>query len=125
MSLVNALFGTASEVTPEALQREFSPILIEGEEITGAFKVFRDLFVFTQCRLILADKQGMTGKKVEYHSIPYKSISQFSVETAGHFDMDSELKIYISSNPTPIKREFRKGTDIVGIQKLLASYVCT
>ncbi len=73
----------------------------------------------------MADKQGMTGKKVEYHSIPYKSISQFSVETAGHFDMDSELKIYISSNPTPIKREFRKGTDIVGIHKLLASYVCT
>jgi hypothetical protein len=125
MSLVNAIFGTASKISPEDIQSEFSPLLVEGEEIVGAFKVVRDLFVFTQCRLILADKQGLTGSKVEYHSIPYKSISQFSVETAGLFDMDAELKIYISSNPTPLKKEFKKGTDIIQIQKLLATYVVT
>ena len=125
MGIVNAIFGTASKIDPAALQKEFGPVLIEGEEITGAFKIVRDLFVFTQCRLILADKQGITGKKVEYHSIPYKSISQFSVETAGHFDMDAELKIYISSNPHPITKEFKKGTDIVQLQKLLATYVLT
>jgi hypothetical protein len=125
MSLVNAIFGTASKISPEDIQNEFSPLLVEGEEIVGAFKVVRDLFVFTQCRLILADKQGLTGSKVEYHSIPYKSISQFSVETAGLFDMDAELKIYISSNPTPLKKEFKKGADIIQIQKLLATYVVT
>jgi hypothetical protein len=125
MSLVNAIFGNASKISPEDIQNEFSPLLVEGEEIVGAFKVVRDLFVFTQCRLILADKQGLTGSKVEYHSIPYKSISQFSVETAGLFDMDAELKIYISSNPTPLKKEFKKGTDIIQLQKLLATYVVT
>ena len=125
MSLVNAIFGTASKISPEDIQNEFSPLLVEGEEIVGAFKVVRDLFVFTQCRLILADKQGLTGSKVEYHSIPYKSISQFSVETAGLFDMDAELKIYISSNPTPLKKEFKKVTDIIQIQQLLATYVVT
>jgi hypothetical protein len=123
MGLINAIFGTASQIDPQELAAEFGPILVEGEEITGAFKVVRDLFVFTQCRLILADKQGITGKKVEYHSIPYKSISQFSVETAGRFDLDSELKIYISSNPEPLKKEFKRGTDIVQLQKLLASYI--
>lgn len=123
MSLINAIFGTASQISPSELEAEFSPILIDGEQITGAFKVVRDLFVFTQCRLILADKQGLSGKKVEYHSIPYKSISQFSVETAGRFDLDAELKIWISSNPVPLKKDFKKGTDIIGIQKLLATYV--
>ena len=125
MGLINAMFGTASQIDPQELAAEFAPIFIEGEEITGAFKIVRDLFVFTQCRLILVDKQGITGKKVEYHSIPYKSISQFSVETAGRFDMDSELKIYVSSNPIPLKKEFKKGTDIVQLQKLLASYILT
>ena len=125
MGLINAIFGTASQIDPQELATEFAPILIEGEEITGAFKIVRDLFVFTQCRLILVDKQGITGKKVEYHSIPYKSISQFSVETAGRFDLDSELKIYVSSNPIPLKKEFKKGTDIVQLQKLLASYILT
>ncbi len=125
MSILNAIFGTASEVNPADLQGEFLPILIDGEQITGAFKVVRDLFVFTQYRLILADKQGLTGKKVEYHSIPYKSISQFSVETAGRFDMDAELKIWITSNPLPMKKEFKRGTDIIGIQKLLGTYILT
>lgn len=123
MGLFNAIFGTASQVSPEELQTEFSPVLVDGEQITGAFKVVRDLYVFTQWRLIFADKQGLTGKKVEYHSIPYKSISQFSVETAGTFDADAELKIYISGNPNPIKKEFRGRTDIVQMQRMLAAYV--
>lgn len=123
MGIINALFGVASQIRPAELEAEFSPILIDGEQITGAFKIFRDLVVFTQYRLILTDKQGMTGKKVDYHSIPYKSITQFSVETAGHFDLDSELRIWVSGYPTAIKKEFKKGTDIIGIQKLLASYI--
>jgi len=123
MSLINAIFGTAAQIDPQELQQEFGPVLIDREEIVGAFKIVRDLFVFTQWRLILADKQGLTGKKVQYHSIPYKSIGQFSVETAGRFDMDAELKIYISSNPVPLKYEFKRGTDIVQLQKMLAAYV--
>ena len=123
MNLMNAIFGTASAIDPKELEMEFAPLLVEGEQMTAAFKNVRDLFVFTQKRLILANKQGITGKKVEYHSIPYTSISQFSVETAGIFDMDSELKIWISSNPLPLKKEFKKGADVVGLQKVLASYV--
>ena len=123
MGLVGAIFGTASEIDANKLEQEFTPILVNGEQVTAAYKVVRDLFVFTQYRLILADKQGVTGKKVEYHSIPYKSISQFSVETAGRFDMDSELKIWISSSTSPITKEFKKGTDIIGLQQTLATYV--
>jgi hypothetical protein len=33
------------------------------------------------------------GHKVEYHSLPCKSITHFSFETAGHFDLDAVLKI--------------------------------
>ena len=32
----------------------------------------------------------------DYHSIPSKSITHFSIETAGTFDLDAELKIWIS-----------------------------
>lgn len=123
MGFINALFGTASEVDGARLEQELRPILVQGEQVTAAFKIVRDLFVFTQHRLIMVDKQGLTGKKVDYHSIPYKSISQFAVETAGHFDMDAELKIWISSAALPIKKKFRKGTDIAGIQQALATYV--
>ena len=47
------------------------------------------------------DKQGITAKKIEYFSVVYKSISRFSIETAGNFDLDAELKIWISSEVNP------------------------
>ena len=118
--MLQNLFGNASEVDVQRLHKELEALLIDGEQLVRAFRILRDLFVFTDKRLILIDKQGMTGKKAEYHSIPYKSISHFSVETAGTFDADAELKIYISSSTTPIQREFKRGTDIIGVQKALA-----
>mgnify|MGYP001278467367 CR=1 FL=1 len=123
MSIINALFGTANQVNVSDVQKDLDPVLIQGEQVHSAFKVVRDLFVFTQSRLILVDKQGLTGSKTEYHSIPYRSITQFSVETAGRFDMDAELHVWVSGHPTPIHKKFRSGTDIVGIQKMLAYFV--
>ncbi|WP_136807264.1 PH domain-containing protein [Desulfosediminicola flagellatus] len=124
MGILSGLLGNASEVDIEKLENEFENILASGEAIQKAYKVIRDLFVFTDKRLVLVDRQGLTGKKVAYHSIPYKSISQFAVETAGTFDSDAELKIWISSNSTPaIIKEFKKGTDIVGIQQALAEFM--
>lgn len=71
----------------------------------------------------MVDKQGITGKKTEYHSIPYRSITHFSIETAGNFDLDAELKIYISGMATPISKKFDKSLDIYQLQTILATYV--
>jgi hypothetical protein len=96
MGLFDSLLGNASEVDVAEIQEEMSGVLASSEHVTIAYKLVRDMFIFTNYRLIMLDKQGITGKKVEYHSIPYKSITQFKVETAGRFDMESELKIYVS-----------------------------
>jgi hypothetical protein len=121
--MLQGLFGNATEVDVKELERDLAATLVEGESVVKGFKVVRDLFIFTDKRLILVDKQGLSGKKVEYHSILYKAISHFSVETGGTFDLDAELKIYISGNENPIQRQFKKGTDIVGVQKMLAQFV--
>ncbi|MFQ3214590.1 MAG: hypothetical protein ACI9XJ_000127 [Marivirga sp.] len=74
--------------------------------------------------MILVDKQGVTGKKTEYLSIGYKSISRFSIETAGTFDLDAELKIWISSEQNPsIVKKFNKAVNVYEVQKVLASHV--
>jgi len=124
MGLLSNLMGNASEVDPKELENEFSDILSDQEKIEAAFKIFRDKWVFTNKRLIMQDVQGMTGKKKEYHSVPYKSITHFLVETAGSFDADCEIKIWISGNPTPLEKELKKGIDVIGLQKILASYIC-
>lgn len=121
--MFQGLFGNASEIDTKGLQKDLEALLVNDEQVVKAFRIIRDLFIFTDARLILIDKQGLTGKKAEYHSIPYKSISHFSVETAGTFDMDAEMKIYISGNMNPIEREFKRGTDIQGVQKTLAQFI--
>ena len=124
MGLLSNLMGNASEVDPKELENEFSDILSDQEKIEAAFKIFRDKWVFTNKRLIMQDVQGMTGKKKEYHSVPYKSITHFLVETAGSFDADCEIKIWISGNPKPLEKELKKGIDVIGLQKILANYIC-
>ncbi|MBW8192460.1 PH domain-containing protein [Neiella marina] len=125
MGFLSGLMGNASEVDTEKLQAEFESILFDGETITQAYQVIRDMFVFTEYRLIIVDRQGVTGKKVEYHTIPFKSISQFAVETAGTFDMDTELKIWVSSAKEPLVKQFKSGTNIVAIQKAIAQGIFT
>ncbi|WP_031485112.1 PH domain-containing protein [Maridesulfovibrio frigidus] len=122
MGILDGLLGNATEISVEDVEEELSPIMGDNERVDRAFKVVRDMYVFTSGRLILIDKQGLTGKKVEYLSIPYKSINTFSVESSGHFDMDSELTLWMSGRD-PIKKELKKGSDVVGIQKLLANKI--
>lgn len=123
MGLLDSLLGNASEVDPRRLQEEIAQVLSAGEVVEKGYQLFRDSFIFTNRRLILIDRQGMTGKKVEYRSIPYKSITQFSVETAGHFDLDAELCIWISGIPEPIRKTFNRRISVYEVQAVLASYV--
>ena len=123
MGLFDAVLGTASKIDPNKIQQELDQILCPGERVEHAYQLIRDYFVFTDKRFVLVDKQGLTGSKVEYHSIPYKSITHFSVETAGTFDLDAELKIWISSTQEPIKKQFNKKLSIYEVQRVLASYV--
>jgi len=124
MGLFSAILGNAGSVSQEELTNKYGQLLTEGEEIELGFKLIRDTFIFTNKRLILIDVQGLTGSKTEYKSITYKSISRFSVETAGTFDLDAELKIWISSEAMPsIKKQFNKSVNVYDVQKVLAHYV--
>ena len=124
MGLFAGLLGNASEKDAEKTQKEYQMVFVPDEKVEAAFIVVRDTFIFTNLRFILIDKQGLTGKKVEYKSIPYKSIKYFSVETAGRFDRDAELKIWVTSDKSPtIEKELRKGIDVIGLQKTLAHFI--
>ncbi|WP_295404564.1 PH domain-containing protein [uncultured Thiocystis sp.] len=123
MGLLSGLLGNASTVDVNKIAQQLEPILAAEETVELAFQLVRDQFVFTSKRLILIDKQGLTGKKVEYLSIPYKSITRFAIETAGHFDLEAEMKLWVGSEPTPIVKEVRGSENVSAIQKALATAV--
>lgn len=124
MGLFSGLIGNASQKDNEKVERQLVDILIPNEQVELAFVLIRDLIVFTEKRLILVDKQGVTGKKTSYKSIPYRSISRFTVEKSGHFDLDAELKIWVSSAMEPAEvLQFKSDDNVVEIQQALAAAV--
>ena len=124
MGIFSALLGNAGTVNQETLIKDYGKLLIDSEQIELGFKLIRDTFIFTNKRLILIEKQGITGSKVSYKSIMYKSISRFSVETAGTFDLDAELKIWVSSETNPsIVKQFNKSVNVYDVQSVLAHHV--
>lgn len=123
MGFLDALLGNATDAPVDKVATELAPLLVQDERVERAFILFRDLVVFTSRRLILVNKQGLTGSKVEHLCIPYRSITFFSVENAGSFDMDSELKLWVSGQPLPIVKTFGRKVDAKALLGLLSARV--
>ena len=119
MGLLDGIMGNASEIDANEVQQELGDVLNANEQVTAAYKLIRDMLVITNKRLMFIDKQGVTGKKVSYRSIPYKSVTQFSVETAGRFDTDSELKVWISGQKEPLMLDLKSNL-AASVQRSLA-----
>lgn len=99
-----------------------SELLVENERVLNSYKSMRDGVVFTTMRIIVVNVQGITGKKIDYTSIPYKRINVYSVETAGTLDLDAELDIFISGMGR-LRFEFRGKSDIKEISKYISQAI--
>lgn len=104
--------------TPHSVE----PLLLPDEEVIGTYQGLRDFVTFTSKRIIAVNVQGLTGKKKDFTSLPYSKVQAFSVETAGVFDLDSELELYFSSLGK-VKFDFHGASDIVAIGKTIGKYV--
>lgn len=91
----NAEFIKLSAVSEE-YANDVKDLFIRGEEVVGVYKAIRDYVVFTNKRILVVNIQGLTGKKKDYTSLPFSRIQCFSIETAGVFDLDSELELWFS-----------------------------
>lgn len=124
MGIFSGLIGNAAETDVDDVKKDYGKLLGKNEQVIQAYKWVRDLLIFTDYRLILVDIQGATGKKVDYHSIPYKSIRHFAVESTGHFDLEAELKIWVAGlGAEPLVYTFSNDADVYRVQALLAECV--
>ena len=118
----NASFVKLRPVNDNAFEKMVAPILVDDEEIIGSYQSIRDGVVFTNKRIISINVQGITGKKKDFTSLPYNKIQAFSVETAGVFDLDSELELWFSGVGR-VKFEFIGATDVSYICKTISKQV--
>lgn len=104
-----------------AVPSDVDQMLVGGETAVAAYKTIRDVAVITNKRLIMRDAQGITGKKVEIYSLPWKSVDMWSSENAGHVDFNAELEFWTRAGH--IKLCLKKGIDIRKFDTIVAGYV--
>ncbi|MCE1225170.1 MAG: PH domain-containing protein [Geobacteraceae bacterium] len=121
------LFSSDSKNSATAEARKFhtdyGQLLIDGEIIEAGFVVARDTLLFTNKRLIVIEVQGISGRQLEYLSVPYGSVVKFSVQTGGSFDLNAELKLWIGNDTVPLEKRFTSELNVYEVQKILASRV--
>lgn len=123
MGLFTGATKSSGSAETKKFYADYGQLLVDGEMIEAAFVVFRDVFLFTSKRLILVEIQGISGKQVEYLSIPYGRITKFSVQTGGSFDLNAELKLWVGSDTIPLEKKFSQEVSVYEVQKMLASHV--
>lgn len=114
MGLLNATTGDPAEFVSK-----HGHALTDGEDVVAVFKTVRDWIAFTTWRVVYVNVQGITGSKKEYLTVPYRSITAYSIESAGTFDLDAEIKIYLSGR-NPIEFKIGRNSDVGAMQKLMA-----
>lgn len=123
MGLFTGTAKNSGSVDTRKFHADYGQLLVDGEIIDTGCVVARDVFLFTNKRLIVIEVQGISGKQIEYLSIPYSKITRFSVQTGGSFDLNAELKLWIGSDSIPLEKKFNQELSVYEVQKVLASHV--
>ena len=124
MGIFSGIIGSASEANLDKVEKQIESIVAEDEIIEQAYQLVRDMIVLTNKRFLFIDKQGVTGRKTEYLSIPYRSIIRYSIESAGTFDLDADLKLWLSGTKDPLTFDFHKTAHVTEIVKILTRHIC-
>ena len=127
-NVLQGVLGNYSSIDIEDAKKEFGCFLMPDEELKLAFKLVRDALIFTDKRLLLFDKQGMSGTKTRVVSIYLESVYAVTAETAGFAFDDSELTLSYISTPylkgknaeyAHQRLEFPKRFDVQSLYRLL------
>jgi len=117
-----ASFVKLKPVSDNEFAAMITPMFVPGEEIVQSFRGIRDGVVFTNKRIIAINVQGITGKKKDFTNLPYSKIQAYSVETAGVFDLDSELDLWFSGMGR-VRFEFIAQANVSAICRMISEKV--
>lgn len=118
----NASFVKLRPANDNDFANMIMPIFVPGEHIIQSFRGMRDGVVFTNKRIIAINVQGITGKKKDFTTLPYSKIQAYSVETAGVFDLDSELDLWFSGMGK-VRFEFIAQANVTAICRMISEQV--
>lgn len=122
MGLFSVILNNGTELSLKLISLEFEQIFVDGELVEKAYRVDKDVWIFTNKRLFMVNKVGLRGSKVECLTLPYKDILRFSKETVGLFNKHGELRLWIRGAEKPLCKLFNKEVNINDVYQALSKY---
>jgi len=132
-SFLSFLGSDYRQVDPDEMDEKLHNVACMGlpdEKVQAAFVCGRDSILFTSHRAMKIDVQGFTGQKVLYLSLPWSKVKEYMVESAGSWDLDAKMCLFIKSawynleHGPGLEIDFSKGrSDIVAIQKFMSEQI--
>ena len=116
------IMGTPGAVQGAKLQASYRHLFAEEEVVEIGFKTPAEVFIFTDRRMILAQRLGLMGRQGECHSFPYSNIRRLSVENVGVLKSKSELQVWVVNEEVPLRRTLKKKVSYA-IHQLLSEHI--
>ena len=106
--------------SPPAEAASLTAHLIEEEVVHAAFVAPTGIVLFTDRRILLAQREHLLEARIETSSYPYRSVRHFSIQESEAEQSRSTVRIWLGDEPQPLHLRANPGTDLRGLQRLLA-----
>ena len=100
-------------------KRRTFDLLVDSGRFWNRLK--EDIVVFTDKRILRTDKQGAKNNRLEYTTIPYRSVHYFRKEITGR--SESELIIYLTGIEEPLRLKFKHDNILTDAYQVLSKFV--
>lgn len=106
--------------SPAAQAASLTSHLIEGETVHSAFAAPTGSILFTDRRILLAQREHLLEARVETSSYPYRAVRHFSIQEGEAAGSRTTIRIWLGDEPQPLQLRANAGTDLRPLQCLLA-----
>jgi hypothetical protein len=105
---------------PAAQGAALTDHLVDGETVHAAFVAPTGAILFTDRRILLAQREHLLEARIETSSYPYRAVRHFSIQEGEAAQSRSTVRIWLGDEAQPLHLRANAGTDLRALQRLLA-----
>jgi hypothetical protein len=106
--------------SPPADAAALTAHLVPGETVHAAFVAPTGAILFTDRRIVLAQREHLLEARIETGSWPYRSVRHFSIQEGEAAESRSTIRVWLGDESQPLHLRANPGTDLRPLQRLLA-----
>ena len=108
------------DVDQAAPREALTDHLVAGETVHAAFVAPTGAILFTDRRIVIAQREHLLEARVETSSWPYRSVRHFSIQEGEAAESRTSVRVWLGDEAHPLHLRANPGTDLRPLQRLLA-----